>query len=221
MEEWRDISGYEGLYMISNKGRIMSCIKWNGHEYVKEKRIINGWVGESGNCNYKRKLVLLMKNGERKYFKVHRLVAKTFLQNPENKEVVNHIDGNPLNNELSNLEWATQRENVNHAWKNGLMGECYLDHKKGIITDYQNGATVREIETKYKCSWKSVRKMLIEEGIRIIPNSERKTKYQIDMSKLLNGFKKGKRNVDLAKEFNTNRQLIGAYKYKFKKENLI
>lgn len=61
-----------------------------------------------------------MKEGEAKDFKVHRLVAKAFIQNPNNYKMVNHIDGNPLNNNANNLEWCTQKENIRHAIDNEL-----------------------------------------------------------------------------------------------------
>ena len=65
--------------------------------------------------------VAIYENGVRKFKKVHRLVAEAFIPNPENKSQVNHIDGNKLNNDVSNLEWATNSENQKHAYKVGLQ----------------------------------------------------------------------------------------------------
>lgn len=63
----------------------------------------------------------LNNNGKIKTFKLHRLLAQAFIPNPKNKKEVNHIDGNKLNNNLSNLEWVTHEENMNHAWGLGLL----------------------------------------------------------------------------------------------------
>lgn len=67
--------------------------------------------------------VKLRKNGKHKTFGVHRLVALTFIPNPLNKKEVNHIDHNPQNNIVSNLEWISHRENIVHSWKNKIRGE--------------------------------------------------------------------------------------------------
>ncbi|ELC8411524.1 NUMOD4 domain-containing protein [Clostridium perfringens] len=118
-EEWRDIKGYEGLYQVSNYGRIKSLLGWNGKRYVKRTKILAP-SSQQLNINYCRSVVKLSKNGERKDYKVHRLVAKAFLDNPNNYDVVNHKDGNPLNNNVENLEWCTQKQNIRHALENEL-----------------------------------------------------------------------------------------------------
>ena len=118
-EIWKDIDGYEKLYKISNYGRIKSLYMWDGHKYIKKEHYINPYISKSSK-NYFRNIVKLCKNGEKKDFKVHQLVAKAFIPNPMNYKIVNHKDGNPLNNYVSNLEWCTQKENVKHAIKNEL-----------------------------------------------------------------------------------------------------
>lgn len=107
-EIWKDIKDFEGLYRISNLGRIYSVttnkirqIQVNNHRY--------------GYCE-----ISLHKNGKEYRFKVHRLVALHFIPNPLNKPEVNHKDGNKLNNCYHNLEWVTSVENKQHAWKNSL-----------------------------------------------------------------------------------------------------
>ena len=118
-EEWKPIEGYEGIYEISNYGRVKSLIGWNGHQYIKRERVLAPYT-ERNNKNYMRSRVKLIKNGEKKDAKVHRLVAKAFIPNPNNYKAVNHIDGNPLNNKVDNLEWCTQKENIIHAIENEL-----------------------------------------------------------------------------------------------------
>lgn len=100
IEIWKDIKGYEGLYKVSTFGRVKNKIG----------KITDGWF-----VNGKYKKVRLYKNGTRKDFYLHRLVAIAFLDNPQNKSDVNHKDSNPENNALSNLEWCTHQENMKHA----------------------------------------------------------------------------------------------------------
>lgn len=100
-EIWKDVVGYEGLYKVSNKGRLYS---------IKRKRKMNPTTSKNG---YKR--VKLYTNGKFKTVFVHRIVATAFLDNPENYPVVNHLDENKLNNNVENLQWCTQKQNVNHG----------------------------------------------------------------------------------------------------------
>ncbi|AFR52615.1 putative HNH endonuclease [Lactococcus phage BM13] len=120
MEEyWKDIIGYERYYQVSNLGNVRSLdrkITWkNSFRNIsgKTQRLIEHKSG------YIR--VGLNKNGKKKYHNVHRLVALTFIDNPEEKQEVNHIDGNKDNNRCENLEWCTRSENIKHAVKTGLM----------------------------------------------------------------------------------------------------
>ncbi len=121
MEEiWKDVVGYEGLYQVSNLGRVKSLnhVRKNGKsgEYMQRGKILQNLTSC---CKYYQ--VGLSKNGRVKLLTVHRLVAEAFIHNPDNKPQVNHIDGNKLNNCIDNLEWCTRSENQLRAWKNGLQ----------------------------------------------------------------------------------------------------
>jgi hypothetical protein len=103
MENFKDIIGYEGIYSISPTAKIKSK---NGY-------ISNGW--EHSKLGYRK--VRLYKNNNSKDFYLHRLVAMAFIPNTYNKTDVNHIDNNPRNNNVDNLEWCTHKENVAHCTK--------------------------------------------------------------------------------------------------------
>ncbi len=124
MEEWKDIPGYFGLYIISNMGRIMRVPGWDvvkGSEIVKGKirhyerqrivklRILKPSIDRDG---YHR--ISLSKNGKAKIFTVHRLVVMAFIPNPENKPEIDHINGNKQDNRVENLRWVTHKENINN-----------------------------------------------------------------------------------------------------------
>ena len=140
MEEiWKPISGYEGIYEISNLGAIKSLeriVKNSGVHggYVKLKeRILKPRENKKRNGYYE---ISLKKDGIEKRFKVHRLVAIAFIPNPNNKPEVNHIDGNKSNNSASNLEWVSSKENKEHAWKIGLANS---NHRKQPIKCNETG----------------------------------------------------------------------------------
>ena len=110
MEEiWKDIKDYEGLYQVSSFGRVKSFYT---------NRILKGSEDSWGYLQVK-----LYKNGIKSNKKMHRLVAQSFIPNPENKPEVNHIDENKTNNKLSNLEWSTAKENSNHGTRTERMAK--------------------------------------------------------------------------------------------------
>lgn len=114
MEVWKDIKGYEGKYQISNYGRVKSLPKkmGNGIGYITDEKILK-------NCknHYGYSIVNLCENCTPIFKQVHRLVAETFIQNPDNKPQVNHINGNKQDNRAENLEWCTNGENQAHRHK--------------------------------------------------------------------------------------------------------
>lgn len=129
MEEvWRDIKDYEGLYQVSNMGRIKSLERKNKYKQNKEIIMKNLFDG-----NYI--FIRLSKNSKKKNCLVHRLVAEAFLEKDYKKEYVNHKNGIKTDNRVENLEWVTASENVIHAIKNKLKR---LPNKKIIQIDENN-----------------------------------------------------------------------------------
>lgn len=113
MEMWRDVNGYEGIYEVSNLGGVKSVARSTNNQYCREDIMLS-----PSDDGYGYNQVVLCKriNGIRvkKTFKVHRLVADAFIENPHNKPIVNHKDWNTKNNTVDNLNWMTPKENLNH-----------------------------------------------------------------------------------------------------------
>lgn len=117
MEIWKDVIGYEGIYQVSNLGRVKSLSrvvkKWDGHRTINsiilKQSLLVGYPS-----------VMVSVNNISKRIKAHRIVAIAFIPNPENKPCVNHINGIKTDNRVENLEWCTHSENQIHAFKTGL-----------------------------------------------------------------------------------------------------
>ena len=108
-EEWKDIKGYEGLYQVSNLGRVRSL-----DTYVKSGRSATGYRFRKGRILSLRQSdrgYMYVMFGDRKAFQVHRLVALAFVPNPNNLPIINHKDENPSNNTVTNLEWCSYSYN--------------------------------------------------------------------------------------------------------------
>jgi hypothetical protein len=142
MEIWKDIKDYEGLYQVSSLGNVKSIDRAISSKNGKRIFNVNGkpLKGFANKNGYKR--VHLTKEHKGKSYFVHRLVAFNFLDKPNYKCEVNHIDGNKFNNFISNLEWVTHSENLQHAFDNGLAKKMMgsKNHKAKLNED-----DVREI----------------------------------------------------------------------------
>lgn len=122
-EIWKEIDGYEGLYMVSNHGRVKRLQKRvfrRGANALLSDIIMKQNTTMNGYNN-----VGLSLNGKRKTFLVHRLVAMVFLEKQEGKDCINHIDGIKTHNYPSNLEWCTCSENSRHAKSTGLKKDHF------------------------------------------------------------------------------------------------
>lgn len=166
-EEWKDIKGYEGLYQVSNLGRVRSFDK----EVIQKH-----YSGCNSKHIYKGRILKLrkQKNGyliayltinkvQRKYF-VHRLVAASFLHKEIDKNYVNHLDGNPTNNNVNNLVWCTQSENIKYAYDNGTK---IPPHQRKIEQYDLNGFYIKtwnsqsEIERELKIKQANISKVCL------------------------------------------------------------
>lgn len=117
-EIWKDVIGYEGLYQVSNLGKMRSLDRYINNnsriQFIKGQNIKTS----KGTRGYV--MVHISKNSRKKYASVHRLVAKAFIPNQENKPYINHINGVKTDCMADNLEWCTLKENQQHAIRTGL-----------------------------------------------------------------------------------------------------
>ncbi len=134
-ETWRDIQGYEGLYQVSDTGRVRSVdrseqFKRNGKisHRIRHGRFLGQTADKHG---YLR--VHLAKDGKCKRFFVHRLVATAYISKPDDKPQVNHMNGNRTDNRVCNLEWVSAQENVCHAFR--VIGRKPSRHRPVICLE--------------------------------------------------------------------------------------
>lgn len=139
-ESWRDIAGYEGKYQVSNLGNVRAL---NFHRQGQPKLLkllpsMDGYFQ-----------VALWKDSKAKFFRVHRLVAQAFISNPDNKPLINHINGIKTDNKAENLEWCTLLENKHHAITTGLEKVIgHENHNAKAVAQYdKDGALIKT----YQC----------------------------------------------------------------------
>lgn len=135
IEIWKDIVGYEGLYQVSNLGRVKSVERrvWNGVSFAlkREKLLSNNRICKGKGNRFGYIHVSLRKNGKAKNLCVHKLVANAFLDNPLRHKEVDHLDNNSLNNNVENLKWVNRRENIMNPNTKGYLWKNFIKYKFG------------------------------------------------------------------------------------------
>lgn len=155
---WKEIPDTDNLYFANEDGEIMSSSRPHSFvshgkkmSYLRSGKILKKVLNPYGYYCVTIKLL----DGTQKVMSVHKLIAKTFIPNPDNKPQINHIDGNKLNNKVSNLEWCTVKENIQHAYKTGLnkggkpwLGKFGKEHNRSIPVKAYNldGTFYKEYE---------------------------------------------------------------------------
>lgn len=143
-ELWKPIKGYEGLYEVSNQGRVKSLGRKTKNGFHHRVKILKFSIHTDDYLQ-----VILYKNKKRKTYKVHRLVAENFIENPNEYKEVNHINGNKKNNTVNNLEWCTRKQNMIHAGETGLLSkESFRD----IPVKAVKGDIILDFKSKKECS---------------------------------------------------------------------
>lgn len=139
MEEWKDVKGYEGLYRVSNEGRVFSLMT---------NQVLKTWL-KSEKEPYRK--VNLYWDGKKTNFLVHRLVAIAFLEKVFGKNEINHKDGDPRNCNVNNLEWSTRSENEIHSYHvlgripNGSKKVGQYDLDGNILATYRSGKLAAKV----------------------------------------------------------------------------
>lgn len=166
-EEWRGViyqgTDYSDRYEVSNLGRFRN---------TKTKRIIKQTLGKSGYYGY---CASLGSRGKYKLFKIHRAVAESFIPNPNDYPIINHIDGNKLNNCVNNLEWCTNQYNVQHAFQMGFLDDSLSKLKE---LNKQNRKSIKGINIKTQ---QVIEFQSIQEAGRFL-NSRIKTRHIVEVA---------------------------------------
>jgi len=166
-EIWKDIPNYEGLYQVSNFGNVKSLVGYDHSikKYVKREKLLTPSIGE-----YKK--IQLFKNKKRSTYYIHRLVAQSFIDNPNNYKIINHKDENKYNNSVDNLEWCTHKENINYGTKQERASK--IQTKYHVLQYDLNDNLIRK--------WKNLREITLNTNynksyIIVCCQNKRKTAY--------------------------------------------
>ena len=179
-EIWKDVFGYEGYYTVNNYGvvKTVECyMLYDSKENKKHRTVPERYLKQHEMRGYKR--VVLSKNGKSRTIPIHRIVAETFIcPSPVKEYQVNHIDGNKANNHVSNLEWVTPKQNIEHAIKMGLYalnhGEAKAKREKAINDYWANPENIEKHRRKSKQNWEEHK----EERIKAIREGRKNSKSE-------------------------------------------
>ena len=170
-EEWRDVFGWEGLYQVSNLGRVKSLATYHKtlSGYTSKERIIKPHIGKRGYY-----VVVLYANNVSKHRPIHRLVAEAFIPNNEHKRAIDHIDTNKLNNSIDNLRWCSDKENCNNPITIEKMRQNGLRLWKEGAFDNRNNTHYRKVaqytkDGEYIKTWDSIKE--VEDALGIDASS--------------------------------------------------
>jgi Mor family transcriptional regulator len=214
--KWKPILNYQSIYEVSENGDVKRIAETN-NQYAKghilKHNIINGYAH-----------VQLHKSGKVKSMRVHRLVAMAFLDNPNNKPHVNHLDGDKLNNHLSNLEWCTPSENQLH--KHRVLNKT---HRKYTLTTNQideiiklrlTGMRLHELSYMFKIPVDTLHKLLSKNNMKtgyggMFNGRSKLTDTQ--RKEIIDLFHKGNEYKNIADKYsvtiNTIKRVLGKYQY--------
>lgn len=148
-EVWRMIPGYEGLYLVSNLGRVKSVERVSPQGHLLPERIMKQFKMPSGYLH-----VRLCKDGKVKNYRVHRLVAQAFIPNPEGLPQVNHINEDKMDNRVENLEWCDCKYNINHGTGIERRSKKRINEvgrSKPVLQYTHDGQFVREWPSTMEC----------------------------------------------------------------------
>ena len=151
MKTFKYIKDYNNKYIVYKNGKVVN---------LKKQKIINPYYDKRG-----RARISLCKNGGKNNILLHRLIAEYFIPNPQNKPYINHIDNNPSNNNILNLEWCTQKENMQHAAKqNRLNNNRKYDYSK-IMDLYNSGLNKYQISKRVGTNFMTI-KYIVDKHIK-------------------------------------------------------
>lgn len=209
-EIWKPIKNYENMYQVSNLGRIKTLISEKidkrGRKYKKTPKIMKQSFTSTG---------YLMVNLNKKMHKVHRLVAQAFIIKPLNKDIVNHKDFNPLNNKVDNLEWVTQKENVEYSILNKIGNIKYFFDKEKVKEMFLKGVSMIDIAKQLNIPKYSIASYLTINHIhRKI--GDRIGKYNVTPNIIRKMLKSGENIKNISKKYNIPTNYISVIKYKMK-----
>ena len=145
MENWKDIPGFEGLYQVSNEGQIKALkrkmfLPQNGGWIDRKEMILKPYLRGIRKGREGYLVVKLYKENNKYYLAVHRAVAMAFIPNPKNKPQINHINNQRTDNNVNNLKWVTQSENMRHDYKTGIRNMSILEKHPRHIHKMRMGA---------------------------------------------------------------------------------